>query len=149
MTTSPDNPGWAAWRHHFDDAMVSYTRALLSFSSCNGTSELHFACRGADCDTSLEELSYVAEDFAPGAAREMEEDLQGFVTSCLSERPNAFAGMDAGMVGEDFYLSRNGHGSGFWDRGFGERGQWLTTMAKSFGSQGACVGDDGSLYVHG
>lgn len=33
----------------------------------------------------------------------------------------------------DFWLTRNGHGAGFWDRGLGEVGDALTGAAKSFG----------------
>ncbi|UTN92852.1 hypothetical protein SEA_BENCH_134 [Mycobacterium Phage Bench] len=36
--------------------------------------------------------------------------------------------------GHDFYLTREGHGAGFWDRGLGELGEYLTGIAKSYGS---------------
>lgn len=36
-------------------------------------------------------------------------------------------------MGHDFWLTRNGHGAGFWDRGHGELGKELTKIAKSFG----------------
>lgn len=36
--------------------------------------------------------------------------------------------------GQDFYLTRNGHGAGFWDRGYGEIGRQLTEAAKIYGS---------------
>lgn len=36
--------------------------------------------------------------------------------------------------GHDFYLTREGHGAGFWDRGLGELGDYLTDIAKSYGS---------------
>lgn len=36
-------------------------------------------------------------------------------------------------IGQDFALTRQGHGAGFWDRGEGERGEALTKIAKSFG----------------
>lgn len=145
MTT--DNPGWAAWRPNFDEAMTAYFETLLWTSHCNGEAT-HDDCRGEDCASALDDLGYTGDDFAPGAAREAEEDLQGFVTSCLGERPDCFDGMTADVVGYDFCLSRQGQGAGFWDRGLGERGKWLTGMAKSFGDMGAYVGDDGKLYVH-
>lgn len=40
---------------------------------------------------------------------------------------------DSCQFGHDFWLTRNGHGAGFWDRGFPE-GAALTKAAKSFGS---------------
>jgi len=36
--------------------------------------------------------------------------------------------------GHDFYLTREGHGAGFWDRGLGQLGDYLTQIAKSYGS---------------
>ena len=35
--------------------------------------------------------------------------------------------------GQDFALTRNGHGAGFWDRGYGEVGQALTDAARVYG----------------
>lgn len=51
--------------------------------------------------------------------------------------------------GHDFYLTRNGHGVGYWDRGYGPIGDILTDAAKSYGTSGLYVGDDGKIYTHG
>lgn len=51
-----------------------------------------------------------------------------------------------GQFGHDFYLTRAGHGAGFWDRGFGYAGERLTEMAKSYKEKTPIVGDDGSIY---
>ena len=50
------------------------------------------------------------------------------------------------MIGHDFYLTRNGHGVGFWDRGYGELGNMLTDAAQEFGSFDLYLGDDGTVY---
>lgn len=51
------------------------------------------------------------------------------------------------QAGKDFWLTRNGHGAGFWDGDWqGEAGSTLTKMAKSFGSVDLYVGDDGKIY---
>lgn len=50
--------------------------------------------------------------------------------------------------GHDFWLTRNGHGTGFWDRGYPkEIGQALTEAAEQFGEQWPYVGDDGLIYL--
>lgn len=36
-------------------------------------------------------------------------------------------------AGHDFWLTRNGHGAGFWDRGLGDLGDRLTEAAKVYG----------------
>lgn len=55
-------------------------------------------------------------------------------------------GYGAGNAGHDFWLTRNGHGCGFWDRDLGEIGDKLTEAAKKFGEVNLYVGDDG--FVH-
>lgn len=49
------------------------------------------------------------------------------------------------QAGHDFWLTRNGHGAGFWDRGL-EHGDELSAMAKVYGSVDLYVGDDGMIY---
>lgn len=46
----------------------------------------------------------------------------------------------------DYWLTRNGHGAGFWDRGLGELGDVLSNKAKMHGSVYAYAGDDGLIY---
>ena len=51
--------------------------------------------------------------------------------------------------GHDFWLTRNGHGAGFWDGDYKpkERGDKLTEIAKGFGSSTPYIGDDGKIYL--
>ena len=37
------------------------------------------------------------------------------------------------LAGHDFALTRNGHGTGFWDRGLGEMGDMLSNECKPYG----------------
>ena len=39
----------------------------------------------------------------------------------------------AELAGHDFALTRNGHGTGFWDRGLGEMGDMLTKECEPYG----------------
>lgn len=54
---------------------------------------------------------------------------------------------DYERAGHDFWLTRCGHGAGFWDRGLGEIGDKLTDAAKSFGNVDLYIGDDGLIYA--
>lgn len=49
--------------------------------------------------------------------------------------------------GHDFWLTRNGHGAGFWDRGLGDIGEVLTKLSNEFGECTLYVGDDGRIYI--
>ena len=53
------------------------------------------------------------------------------------------------QAGHDFWLTRNWHGSGFWDRPeiYGEeKAQELSALAETFGVVDLYVGDDGRIY---
>lgn len=43
------------------------------------------------------------------------------------------ADIEPGQAGHDFWLTRNRHGAGFWDRGLGEAGERLTAAAHVYG----------------
>jgi hypothetical protein len=49
-------------------------------------------------------------------------------------------------AGHDFWLTRNGHGAGFWDRGLGELGERLSEAAKAYGSVDLYPMQDGRIY---
>ena len=50
-------------------------------------------------------------------------------------------------AGHDFWLTRAGHGTGFWDRGLGELGERLSKASRSFGESWLYVGDDGKIFT--
>jgi hypothetical protein len=50
-------------------------------------------------------------------------------------------------AGHDFWLTRNRHGAGFWDRGLGDLGDRLSEAAKVYGSVDLYVGDDFKVYA--
>ena len=53
------------------------------------------------------------------------------------------------QAGHDFWLTRNGHGTGFWDHPeiYGEeKAQELSALAETFGVVDLYVGDDGRIY---
>lgn len=52
---------------------------------------------------------------------------------------------NASLSGHDFWLTRNGHGAGYWDRGL-ETGDALSDAAGTFGGVDLYVGDDGLIY---
>lgn len=51
------------------------------------------------------------------------------------------------QAGHDFWLTRNGHGSGFWDRDIGAAGEQLTQAAHKCGECNLYRGDDGRIYA--
>lgn len=49
-------------------------------------------------------------------------------------------------AGVDFWLTRNGHGAGFWDGGWPEHSDELTKLSKPYGSVDLYIGDDGLIH---
>jgi len=49
------------------------------------------------------------------------------------------------QIGHDFWLTRNGHGSGFWDRDLDEVGVELTKVCKTF--KEVNVFDDVNIFI--
>lgn len=79
------------------------------------------------------------------------ETLQSAIDDCRSFQESeaddlAEAGLDDEQAGHDFWLTRNGHGAGFWDRGLGAVGDRLSKASKPYGSVDLYVGDDGKVY---
>jgi hypothetical protein len=52
------------------------------------------------------------------------------------------------QAGHDFWLTRNGHGAGFWETGdwTEEAGRILTDASKGFKESHLCIGDDGKIH---
>lgn len=44
-------------------------------------------------------------------------------------------------AGHDFWLTRNGHGAGFWDRGLGQVGDDLSELAQAYGEANVWFAD--------
>lgn len=73
---------------------------------------------------------YSADDIDPKTLEAMRGDCKDFIET----NATLLDGLDAGQSGHDFWLTRNGHGAGFWDRGLGEVGDKLTAKCKPYGS---------------
>lgn len=92
-------------------------------------------------DSGTEERNYDIDDISAKALHEMIEDCTDFQaanrTDLIAARSTANT---PAQQGHDFYLTRNRHGAGFWDRGLGEVGDRLAKAAHAYG--------DSSLALH-
>lgn len=95
-------------------------------------------------DESSEPLdqSYGVSSISPKTLKKMSADCAKF------QRENGnLIGLNEAQAGHDFWLTRNGHGAGFWD------GDWpeptatvLTKISKEFGEVHLYVGDDNKIH---
>lgn len=82
------------------------------------------------------------DGFADETVLQMELDCRKFYAENLK-----MIDEDPSQAGHDFWLTRNGHGAGFWDGDWPEvDGAVLTLAAKKFGAYHLYVGDDGKIY---
>lgn len=87
---------------------------------------------------------YDVSDIAPDTAQQMREDVTDFVNANAALLKES--GQSEEQIGHDFWLTRNGHGAGFWDRGLGEVGDKLSDACKPYGGVYLYVGDDGKIH---
>lgn len=92
--------------------------------------------------------TYGPEDFDPEARASAETDCRNFMASnwTVLVRLAEEADYSAEQAGHDFWLTRNRHGAGFWDRGLGDDGKTLTDAAHVYGSVDLCAHEG---KVHG
>lgn len=90
---------------------------------------------------------YEIKDFAPDSVTNAEKEISDFLSLLESENILWAEEISYEQFGHDFWLTRNHHGAGFWDRGLGELGKKLTEWAHSYGSSDVYLGDDGKVYL--
>lgn len=132
-----------------------FTTAYLQCALFTGTDESND--QGGD---PLDEIYYI-DDFSKEAIKKALEDCEEFQELNIddiekipnwkgnadSSGRNSYTGYE--VAGHDFWFTRNGHGSGFWDREYldKETKDRLTKSAKSFGESYVYIGDDTLLYL--
>jgi len=85
---------------------------------------------------------YSVDDLSP-------ETMEAMVSDCAAFQENNsdnLKSLDFGQSGHDFWLTRNRHGAGFWDRELVEIGTKLTEASLVYGSIDLYIGDDGSVH---
>ena len=93
-----------------------------------------------DSDESMKDKD--VDDVSFHLARQLIHDCAIFEAAHDKEIDSAYT-----SAGHDFWLTRNGHGAGFWDGDWPEdEGERMTATSKAFGECEIYAGDDGLLY---
>lgn len=95
-----------------------------------------------DNDQSFLDHNFDSDDLASETEDAMIQDCEAFYDANADD----LATLDAEQVGHDFWLTRNGHGAGFWDRGLGALGNRLSDACRPYGDFNLYVGNDGKVY---
>ena len=116
-----------------DTIFKGYATAAL-WSSCDENQPL-------DDDYSIDDLSEECK-------KEMMKDCQDFIDKIDNTGEFLLNGLDLETSGHDFWLTRCGHGCGFWDGDYEEEiGEKLTAICKEMGERWLFVQDDGEIGI--
>ena len=104
----------------------------------------------AEVDDNCDPLdkNFSIEEFAEESVEAAKKEIEDFIGLLEREEINWQDDVSDEQFGHDFWLTRNGHGCGFWDRGLGQLGDNLTKWAKSYGGASVIVGRGGKLYIY-
>jgi hypothetical protein len=86
---------------------------------------------------------YDIEDIDPDTLEAMRADVAEFVET--NKELLLSSGQSDEQIGHDFWLTRNHHGAGFWDRGLGDIGEELTKACHVYGDVYLYVSDNGKV----
>jgi hypothetical protein len=95
--------------------------------------------------------NYDADDLAPEARTLIDEDCKAFYEAhshLFTSEHCSYHGCPVDeYAGHDFWLTREGHGCGFWDGDWSEEADAILTPAcKEAGERDVQVGDDKRIY---
>lgn len=96
--------------------------------------------------------NYTDDDIAPETLAKMRADVESFYAANARHiaKWNGSRTSPEDQAGHDLWLTRNGHGCGFWESEWvdlpGNPGNRLNAAAKAMGEVWLYVGDDGRIY---
>lgn len=132
-------------KYTLDCSLARETKALLDAFTLGYVEAAMWTLQGDD-GKSLDYLGL--HDIADSTIKAAIRDCAAFQKAYAGWLEQTEA--SAGLSGTDFWLTRNGHGAGFWDRGYTRAvSDGLTEGAHAEGSADWYVGDDGLVYQTG
>ncbi len=97
----------------------------------------------SDTDECLD-ANYSISDLAPETRKVLYDELETFMPNfnlvMAKDRSHTIS-----QFVHDFWLTRNGHGAGFWDGDY-QNGERLTELSSEYGAVDLYVGDDKKIY---
>lgn len=136
------------WKH-LDAFTQGYIEALFFTETAPGVSTEEWqATEDHDEGSIPDDVAFA--DLAPASLATIIEDCRAFQEANAEALEAAYSSeavaYDEAHAGHDYWLTRNGHGAGFWDRGLGAIGDTLSAAAR-YSEVYVCLGDDGRVYT--
>lgn len=140
---------------HLDHGTPEGAKAFAALDSfTQGYIEAMFFTDASSADDGDDLDGATFAELAPAALIKIITDCAAFQRDCEALLNDVYGVQghherepyDDTKAGRDYWYSRNGHGTGFWDRGLGVFGDELHNAARS-SSVDLYRGDDGRLYL--
>lgn len=90
------------------------------------------------------DMKYTVNDIDKTSIERAKNDIKLFTDK--NEKTLLASGLSAEQIGHDFWLTRNHHGTGFWDRNIGQAGKELTASSHDFKEMNV-LDEDGKVYI--
>jgi hypothetical protein len=111
----------------------------------------------SDDDGAPMDRNYDISDIDDDSMKCIIKDCEKFLDATSGKRGSIIRGHrsshysdddDDELAGHDFWLTRSGHGAGFWDGDWPRHvGRFLTKLSTSYPEQYPYVGDDGKIHI--
>lgn len=134
--------------HDIDSIVSSYLEAVIFTEYDNGVTITE---EDPEYDEDGDNIIYPfndksVDDFSDEAKNQAYEEIAWFIDNAGS----AIDDITDESIGHDIWLTRNGHGAGFWDKGYdSDIEEVLEQLSKDLGDMYAYVGDDDKIYFSG
>lgn len=126
------------------EGLDAFTRAYILALYFTDTGETSEGQPDSEAEMSAEALAQCVDDCA--AFQREHAALLARAYACDAYAFKQWTPQE--QAGHDFWLTRNGHGCGFWDRGLPDDiGAALTDAAHAAGNVDAYAGDDEKIYI--
>lgn len=103
----------------------------------------------SSCDDEDEPMNrnHTNKDIHPDTLSRMRRDVTEFVNANYTDLASWVGCTSAEQQsGHDLWLTRNGHGAGFWEDEWDGPGSILTRAAEAMGTFDLYIGDDGKIH---
>ena len=118
---------------------MGYTQKTMASTLRVDDFTMHYIATGLSLADEDAGRNVFADDLAPESLAKIKQECADF------QAANPSVSENSAIAGQDFWLTRNRHGAGFWD-GDWEDGDALTQAAHACGERNLILGDDGKLH---
>ena len=131
--------------NEIDAFTQAYVDAMLWATSDNSDDQ---GGEPLDKNYSIDDIAESAMEKIVADCKRFQEENAADIATIPYRRTNDGNWSGKEQAGHDFWLTRNGHGTGFWDREYldDDVAKRLTSASHKFGEVYPCVGDNGLIY---